>query len=172
MPFRDKYLGTDTSNRREADDLLKQYVAGFIGDVGFRTAIARLVGMTPEEVGTLVYANVPNEPLFAFIRTFPTNIKIAMLSNAGENRLHDIFTPEQLAVFDTCALSSEIGFAKPDERAYGHVVALLEVMPEECVFVDDQPRFLEGARRVGMRAVLYKDFPRLKRELQALLADA
>lgn len=42
---------------------------------------------------------------------------------------------------------------KPDARAYDDCVAALGVEPAACVFVDDQPRNIDGARRAGLQAV-------------------
>jgi HAD superfamily hydrolase (TIGR01509 family) len=171
-PFRDEYFGTDATKLQEANSLLRQFTTGRMTDITFRKSIAQLSGLTPEEVGRRVYANVPNVQLFDYMQTFDPAIKIAMLSNAGKNRLSQIFTTAQLALFDVCALSSEIGYAKPDVQAYNHVVQLLGVQPEECVFVDDQPRFLDGAEAVGLRPVLYSDFSQFRNDLETLLTDS
>lgn len=42
---------------------------------------------------------------------------------------------------------------KPDPVAYHAIVAELDLPPERCVFVDDQARNIEGAKRAGMRTV-------------------
>lgn len=45
------------------------------------------------------------------------------------------------------------GVLKPDARAYAALTEGLGLPPAACVFVDDQPRNVEGARRAGMQAV-------------------
>ncbi len=47
------------------------------------------------------------------------------------------------------------GILKPDARAYALCVEQLGVTPDACVFVDDQPRNIDGALRAGMRAVQF-----------------
>jgi putative hydrolase of the HAD superfamily len=44
---------------------------------------------------------------------------------------------------------------KPDPRIYRLAVARLGVDAEDCLFVDDQPGNIEGARAVGMAAVWF-----------------
>ncbi len=172
VPFRDEYFGADASQLQKVNGLLKQLTTGHITDTAFWKHIASLTGLAPEAVRERVYANVPDEQLFAYIATLDPTIKIALLSNAGKNRLGEIFTPEQLKLFDVRAVSSEIGYAKPDEMAYRHVVELLGVSPDDCVFVDDQPRFLDGARAIGMKTIWYQDFSQFRTELGTLLADS
>lgn len=45
------------------------------------------------------------------------------------------------------------GVLKPDPRAYAAVTDALQLPPQACVFVDDQRRNIEGARRAGWRTV-------------------
>jgi putative hydrolase of the HAD superfamily len=45
------------------------------------------------------------------------------------------------------------GVLKPDARAYAAVTEGLGLSAAACVFVDDQPRNVEGARRAGMQVV-------------------
>ncbi len=58
-------------------------------------------------------------------------------------------------LFDAEVFSSELGLAKPDPRIYRHCCELLGVSPREGVFVGDGANDeLDGARRVGLRAIL------------------
>jgi putative hydrolase of the HAD superfamily len=58
-------------------------------------------------------------------------------------------------LFDAEVFSSEVALAKPDRRIYEHCCELLGIEPHEAVFVGDGANDeLEGARRVGMDAIL------------------
>jgi putative hydrolase of the HAD superfamily len=62
---------------------------------------------------------------------------------------------EFYGLFDAEVFSSSLGVSKPDPRIYLHCCDLLGVSPREAVFVGDGANDeLEGARRVGMRAIL------------------
>ncbi len=54
---------------------------------------------------------------------------------------------------DEPVFSCSVGVAKPDPRIYRIAAERLGVEPGECLFVDDQPPFVEGARAAGMDAV-------------------
>jgi len=58
------------------------------------------------------------------------------------------------ALVDAALSAAMIGSAKPAPEAYQAIARALEVPPEACLFVDDRPECVEGARRVGMRAWL------------------
>ena len=55
---------------------------------------------------------------------------------------------------DAALSAAMIGTAKPRPEAYQAMARALGVTPETCLFVDDRPECVEGARRVGMRAWL------------------
>jgi putative hydrolase of the HAD superfamily len=58
-----------------------------------------------------------------------------------------------LARFDAIVDATHTGILKPDARAYAAAAEALGVAAPDCVFVDDQPRNVEGALRAGMQAV-------------------
>jgi putative hydrolase of the HAD superfamily len=58
-----------------------------------------------------------------------------------------------LGEFDYMVEGRTDGVMKPDARAYELIIERMGVTAEECVFIDDQPINLEGARSVGMHAV-------------------
>jgi FMN phosphatase YigB (HAD superfamily) len=45
------------------------------------------------------------------------------------------------------------------------------VQPEECIFVDDQERHVEGAKDAGMTGLVFTDVPQIRTALDALLAN-
>lgn len=68
---------------------------------------------------------------------------------------------------DEPVFSCSVGVAKPDPRIYRISADRLGVEPGECLFVDDQPPFVEGARAAGMDAVrLGGDIERLEDVLE------
>ncbi len=58
-----------------------------------------------------------------------------------------------LDLFETIVDATYTGILKPDPRSYAAVTTALGLPAEACVFVDDQERNVEGARRASMRAV-------------------
>lgn len=60
-------------------------------------------------------------------------------------------------LFDVEIRSGQVGLRKPEPAIYRLAADRLAVEPEECVFVDDIPANVEGARAVGMWGLLHRD---------------
>jgi putative hydrolase of the HAD superfamily len=60
---------------------------------------------------------------------------------------------------DEPVFSCSVGVAKPDPRIYRIAAERLGVETGDCLFVDDQPNFVEGALAAGMDAVVIGDEP-------------
>jgi putative hydrolase of the HAD superfamily len=67
--------------------------------------------------------------------------------------------------FDRLILSYEVGCMKPDAGFYEACVAAAGVEGSECVFIDDMPENVAGARSAGLVAVQYVDTPGLVADL-------
>jgi putative hydrolase of the HAD superfamily len=73
---------------------------------------------------------------------------------------------------DVVVYSHEIGVAKPDPAAYLLACERLGVTPAETVFLDDRKSRVDGARAVGMAAVLFRDNAQAVADLEFLLRAA
>lgn len=122
--------------------------------------------------GVLTDANGddPNDALFAYIENdLKPACKIGLLSNVGSDILHELFSDEQVALFDEKVLSYQIGAVKPDPFAYETAATRLGVLPEECVFIDDLERFCVAAEDVGMKAIWHTDTKQTINKIEELL---
>lgn len=64
--------------------------------------------------------------------------------------------------------SHRMGRRKPDPRIYWKVLKSIRLRPEETVFIDDMPRFVEVAKRVGMRGIRFRSNAGLVKDLRRL----
>lgn len=135
---------------------------------------ADLFGMTVEDyerkknAGEMKHADVLD-----FAASLRPKFKTAMLSNVGTAGLQRRFVPGELEkYFDVVVASSDIGFAKPEPEAYEMTAARLGVRTDECVMIDDRENYCAGAEAVGMKAICFKSFTQLKRELEPLLSQS
>lgn len=71
-----------------------------------------------------------------------------------------------LDMFDTLVVSGREGVAKPDRRIFEILFERSGRHPRNLVFVDDSPRNIAAAERLGMKAILYTDGVDLARELR------
>ena len=84
--------------------------------------------------------------------------KMGLVSNIASYRASWLREFELAPFFDTMALSCELGVAKPEPAIYMAAVEGLGMTPEECVFVDDVPPYVQAARRLGMATVRINRF--------------
>ena len=109
-------------------------------------------------------------------------LKLCIVSNAAfppksmrdQLRHHGLFD-----YFDATVYSSELGLRKPNRAIYEEALRLVDVGPEEAVFVGDRLREdVRGPRQVGIDALLTHEFRReepawwgIEVEVLASLAD-
>ncbi len=172
LPFAREHFGHDSALLQQAHDLNKQKDAGFLSVTEFVEHIANLAGVSQQNVLHHINNNLPNTPLFEYIATLKTAYKIGFLSNAGSNRLPELFSPSQNALFDAVVLSCDLGVVKPDPKMYTTMCERLQVQPSETVFVDDIAYYVRGAEQVGMQGVVYNEADQAIREISALLTGA
>ena len=60
-----------------------------------------------------------------------------------------------LGYFNGGVFSWEERCMKPDDRIYQILIDRYRLAPKKCLFFDDRPENVEGARRAGMKAVLF-----------------
>lgn len=112
------------------------------------TFVARARGADPD-------AMIRPEAVAAIEAAKSAGCRLAILSNEL-----DLFYGRELrrrvAVLrhvDCIIDATYTGILKPDPRAYALCLEQLGLPAAACVFVDDQPRNIEGAARAGMRVV-------------------
>ena len=172
LPFKAKYF-PEAATHEQAGYLVKQANSGLISYQDFIERIAELAKITPDKVSHAIRQNVPNEPLFDYIkRDLKPKYKLGFLSNVADDYMHRLFTPEQRGLFDAITLSYKTGYIKPDPQAYTVAADNLKLDPQDCVLVDDSESNVAGARQAGMRAILYQDFDQFKADLAKILADS
>jgi epoxide hydrolase-like predicted phosphatase len=169
--FRDKYFEGAPGKRTEANKLMDKLNAGQLAYDDFLNGLVDLSGTSRAVVNDYMTRNKSNEPLFNFMRTeLKPKYKLGLLSNAGDNWLKELFSQRDMDLFDDIVLSYELGVIKPDPKIYEVAANRLNVSPNECVFVDDNPGHCSGGSKVGMKTICYENFMQLREDLKELLA--
>ena len=169
LPFKAKYFASDPALLEQSIVLNKNVDAGVISYDNFITSVANLAHVSEDEARSTIKHNVRNDALFDYIRDqLKPSYKIGLLSNAAEDRLAEMFRTDQVALFDATVLSFQIGAIKPDPMTYQTIAERLGVDVSECIFIDDQPKYCEGATQAGMVAIHYQGLSPLKLELNQL----
>ena len=108
------------------------------------------------------------EPLLEFIQSLKPAYKIGALSDAWPDaRTSNIRVTDD--IFDVIVYSAEEGLRKPDPEIYQRTLKRLDVKPEESIYIDDSPHKVEGAKQVGMRALLFTDTDAIREQITELL---
>ena len=94
-----------------------------------------------------------------------TNNFVSPSAGLGEG----IATGGLLELFDVVVASTEVGMRKPDPRFYELACSLLEVAPEQAVFLDDLGMNLKPARAMGMVTIKVEDPATAIAELEEVL---
>jgi FMN phosphatase YigB (HAD superfamily) len=76
-----------------------------------------------------------------------------------------------LHYFDARVTSGDIGYLKPHPQIYRRILEMLNVRPDQAVFVGDRPaNDIAGANEVGLISVLMAP-PHLERDLNGVVPD-
>ena len=110
----------------------------------------------------------PREEMFALVSSLrERGLRTALLSNT-EAPAMDYFLERGYGMFDVLVFSCAEGTRKPERRIYEIVLEKLHLAPGEVVFVDDREEYVDGARAVGIQAVLFRNTRQLREELARL----
>ncbi len=121
------------------------------------------------DVLALLAGDVRPEMVRALDRVIAAGLATACLTN---NVTGEFGRPEIEAVmqrFDVVVESSKIGVRKPEPRIYEIACELLDVAPDECVFLDDLGINLKPAKAMGMTTIKVGDPAVAIAELSAVL---
>lgn len=96
-------------------------------------------------------------------------VPLALLSNAPVSFARTAEQQSWTKHFRHLVFSGDLGYAKPDERIWAHLVSLLDAAPADVVFLDDRQANIDGALAAGLDARLWS--PRIGAELRTQLGD-
>lgn len=108
--------------------------------------------------------------VYDWINTYKDNgYNVYILSNYSKHTLEH--TKEQLSflsLMDGVVFSYECKLMKPMEEIYNLLLEKYDFVPEECIFIDDRPVNIEGAKKCGINGIVFKDYNQAKRDIAAI----
>jgi putative hydrolase of the HAD superfamily len=152
--------------------LIRLFDSGQITPQEFYSRIVKeLKARIDQECFFAIYCDVfsLNMPVLKLLQKLKTSCKLVLLSNTDVRRFGFIKKrfPEIL-IFDEYVLSFELGVMKPDPAIYGEALKKAGTDPQECVFIDDLEKNIEGSQKMGIRGILYTPETDLEAELRKL----
>jgi len=107
----------------------------------------------------------PLPGMVALLERLKKRFRLGLLSNTGPwHAEHQIRASDAFPLFDAVTFSFEAGTAKPDRRMFLDILGKLDLMAEQCVFIDDLPGHVAAAGALRFRALRFTT-------REALIAD-
>jgi putative hydrolase of the HAD superfamily len=154
--------------------LLRRYESGAISAVEFSRGVCALSGLEiAHDDFAAAWADIfwPNEPIAPLIADLKRR-GYTLVLGSNTNDLHAAQFRRQFAAtlshFDRLILSHEIGHTKPASAFYHACAEAAGAAPSGCVFIDDLPENVDGARAAGLSGIVFRDVPGLRDELRGL----
>jgi putative hydrolase of the HAD superfamily len=140
-------------------------------------AVGTALGLTADDTAALrtaFYAgDILNAELVACIdRLRASGLRVGLLSNFSADLRGMLAQQDLLRHFDALAISAELGLMKPDAAAYRAVLAMLDMAPHTCIFIDDIPANVAAAQALGIHGIVFEDNPSCLAALVRLLGTS
>lgn len=143
---------------------------GLISWDDYCTAVAQDIGMTVEDIKRGYQKHDIKKHNILAIHALHQHTHV-LLSNASAQYLRPIMADLGLdSLFSSVYVSSEIGFAKPDRRAFEYVLLSSGFSAENAIMIDDNARNVDAAVELGMKGIIFepgKDIAKLITDLSA-----
>lgn len=112
------------------------------------------------------------EDLLEEIKKLKNKFKIVLLSNAAGDFVREIFkriNPDEY--FDEIIISSDICLVKPNRDIFEYALDKIGATSLECVFIDDNEKNIEGAKKAHIDGILFKNTEQFKEDLTKMLEN-
>ena len=158
-----------TISRIMSDPLVVQYGTGRITPEQFHDALCRRFGLTvPFDRFRQLWCDIfsPMPGMEDLLRSLHGRLPLGLLSDT--DALHWQYLRNQypiLSIFPRPVLSFQVGTTKPDPAIFRRAAESVQTSPTGCLYIDDLPANVEGARQTGMEAIVFRGADDLKRNL-------
>lgn len=99
----------------------------------------------------------PKEDTIYFLKLYSKKYKIFILSNISKIVLEGIKKMDFFEYVTDGTYSYELGICKPEIGIYESLLKENNLNPDECMFLDDLPKNVEAAQKVGMKGLIFRD---------------
>jgi FMN phosphatase YigB (HAD superfamily) len=145
--------------------VFEAYEKGELSTVAFLEGLSEIYEATIDPVGfslcwNSLLSGIP-EYHIQLLKALKSSYRLVLLSNTNDLHIQWVEAylsrhyPDFWSYFSHVFLSYQIGMRKPDSNIFLHVLKTLEVTPESCLFIDDGPMHVEGAKKVGIPSILH-----------------
>ncbi len=107
-----------------------------------------------------------NQKVLRLAGTLNKQYRLAVLSNI--NTLHYDYLEENFSLFnpfDHIFASFQMGCIKPEPKIYVKALKSMGILPSEAFYTDDRSDLIKEARKLGIKAYVYKNYTKLRQDL-------
>ncbi|MEM8902653.1 MAG: HAD-IA family hydrolase [Actinomycetota bacterium] len=149
--------------------LIDQVITGRLTKAEWRDVVGERLGRPAAAAAWMADPGTVDDELLAEVDGLrASGITVAILTNGTDTIAEEAaalgFDHRVDAIFST----ADIGYAKPDRRAFEHVCRELGVEPRSVFFTDDSETKLDGAIEIGMTAHRYEGVALFRQHLGEL----
>lgn len=166
------YTAAEIPRKLAGTGLVERFETGLIEPREFVEEMSRILELRVDyaqfsEIWSCIFTHelLPESLLEALRRRY----RLVLLSNT--NALHFEMLrgsyAHLLRHFDELVLSYEVKAMKPREEIFRAAVAAAQCRPEECFYTDDIAAYVEGARKLGIDAVLFESREQIEGAMRA-----
>ncbi len=162
----------ELARERGLTPVVQRYERGDLSSEEFYQAVREFMNLSISyEAFADAWADIfrLNEPVADVVRALK-NLGYPLILGSNTNAIHANHFRERFAdtfsSFDQLVLSYEIRQIKPSKEFYLICAEAAGTRPAECVFIDDIPENVAGARDAGLNAIQYVETPQLIEDLR------
>lgn len=147
------------------DGFFGDFETGLIGEEEFRARVSKEVGreVSMDECRNAYmgfFSSIPERNLSLMRRLRAEGYRLSLLSNTNPfiiewsmSKAFDGHGHSLDEYLDSFYLSYEMKEMKPDERIFRMMLEAENVAPEQVLFIDDGPKNVEAARKIGLNVI-------------------
>lgn len=157
--------------KKKLAELERQVNLGLITEAKFYREIEKVFGvyLTAHQMHELIVRKMKTDKRLVHFIPKLKPAKIAMFTNSIGHMAREVLRRRRIPtkkLFTQVFDSSQMHLVKPDAVAYRYVLRKLRVKPHEALMVDDRLDNIRGARKVGMKGIVYKDSHQFRKALK------
>jgi putative hydrolase of the HAD superfamily len=127
---------------------------------------------SPDEFKAFMYAqSQPFPEMIELMRGLKTQHDLKVVAVSNEGRELTVYRVQQFKLgtfIDFFVSSCFVHYRKPDADIYRIALDISQVSPQQVVYIDDRPMFVEVAQSLQIRGILHKDYETTRKALEAM----
>ena len=127
---------------------------------------------SPEEFKVFMYAqSQPFPEMISLMRALKSQYGLQVAAVSNEGRELSVYRVQQFKLgkfIDFFVSSCFVHYRKPDADIYRIALDIAQVSPEQVIYIDDRPMFVEVAQSLGIKGIIHKEVQTTRKALEDL----